>query len=166
MAQWYKAAPHYTIRNENAVKRRKNPGVALRQDGWAEKKIQSAKDRVYRWRSDNPQRFEEIEARRRARKLHALPKWYGELDELVMKEAVDLRVRRSAATGIEWHIDHMVPLQSREACGLHCASNFQVIPASMNLTKGNRMVLCEPLQWLSANAWRAYASTIQPSKQP
>lgn len=89
------------------------------------------------------------QAKRRARKLNATPPWYGELDEFVMREAADLCRLRELATGFAWQVDHMVPLQAKLACGLHCAANVQVIPAALNTAKLNRLIMTEPLEWLS-----------------
>jgi hypothetical protein len=87
--------------------------------------------------------------KRRARKLSATPSWFDELDELVMREAADLCMIRETATNCVWHIDHMVPLQARNACGLHWHANIQVIPQRLNASKSNRMLLTEPLEWLA-----------------
>ena len=87
--------------------------------------------------------------KRRARKLNATPSWFDELDEMVLREAADLCMLREAATGAPWHIDHMIPLQARNACGLHWRANIQVIPQRLNASKSNRMVLTEPLEWLA-----------------
>lgn len=59
-----------------------------------------------------------------------------ELTKLVTFEAHDLRKRRNKATGIEWHVDHIVPLNGKTVSGLHIWSNIQVIPKQMNLRKG------------------------------
>lgn len=40
--------------------------------------------------------------------------------------------------GIAHHVDHIVPLQSPIVCGLHSHTNLRVIPALMNISKGNR----------------------------
>ena len=58
-----------------------------------------------------------------------------EFDEFVFQEAFRLRELRKETTGIEWHIDHIVPLNHKQACGLHNAYNFQVVPAVWNLRK-------------------------------
>ena len=64
-----------------------------------------------------------------------------ELTQLVVAEAHDLRKLRNKTTGIVWHVDHILPLKGKNICGLHIWSNLQVIPAKVNLSKGNREVL-------------------------
>jgi hypothetical protein len=58
-----------------------------------------------------------------------------ELDQFAFDEAGRLKELRKKATGIEWHIDHIIPLNHKNACGLHTAANFQVVPAQWNLSK-------------------------------
>ena len=77
-------------------------------------------------------------SKRRAAKISAIPKWFGELDELAFAEAHDLCKLRQLATGFKWHVDHVIPLISEKVCGLHTYSNISVIPAKLNLSKGNR----------------------------
>ena len=88
-------------------------------------------------------------AQRRAIKRQRIPSWYSEFDTFVLSEAVELCNARIGATGIDWHVDHMIPLQARKASGLHCAHNLQVIPGFMNLRKCNRMVLTQPDEWIA-----------------
>lgn len=61
-----------------------------------------------------------------------------ELDRLVAAEAFMLATRRTAVTGIKWHVDHIIPLNHKLASGLHCAFNIQVVPARWNIQKSNR----------------------------
>ena len=61
-----------------------------------------------------------------------------ELDEFVFTEAAKLKDLRKTVTNIDWHIDHIVPINHKDACGLHNAFNLQVVPASWNVKKGNR----------------------------
>lgn len=71
-----------------------------------------------------------------------------ELTEFVLSEAYSLSADRRVMHGFDWHVDHMIPLQGEGASGLHHWSNLQVIPASMNLSKSNRMIYTEPFEWL------------------
>lgn len=87
-------------------------------------------------------------SRRAAARINAIPCWFGEFDALVFLEAAKLCQVRELQTGIQWHIDHMVPLRAADACGLHCAENIQVIPAAMNLEKNNSMTLTIRNEWL------------------
>ena len=62
----------------------------------------------------------------------------SEFDEFVIEEAAKLSKLREEATGIKWHIDHIIPLFHKEACGLNNAFNLQVVPATWNIAKNNR----------------------------
>jgi len=42
----------------------------------------------------------------------------------------------------------MIPLAARKACGLHVASNCQVIPAKLNVSKNNKLILTQPREWI------------------
>jgi hypothetical protein len=61
-----------------------------------------------------------------------------ELSELVSQEAYHLAQLREKITGIKWHVDHIIPLNGKSVCGLHTWNNLAVIPAVVNLSKGNK----------------------------
>lgn len=74
----------------------------------------------------------------------------SDFDIFAIGEACDLAIRRERLLGGKWHVDHMVPLLAKEACGPHVAANLAVIPASVNVRKQNKMILTTPGSWLGA----------------
>lgn len=76
-------------------------------------------------------------AKRRAAKLQATPKWLTETDYLAILKFYNEAKRLEKETGIKYHVDHIVPLQGVNVCGLHVPWNLQVIPATDNIRKHN-----------------------------
>lgn len=67
----------------------------------------------------------------------ATPNWLSELDDLFIKEIYHLAVLRSELLGIDYHVDHIIPLHGKNVCGLHLPNNLQLLPASENIKKNN-----------------------------
>jgi len=88
-----------------------------------------------RWRAKNKHAINAHTARRKANQLQATPAW---ANQFFIDEIYDLAQRRTRVTGIEWEVDHVVPLKSPLVCGLHVEHNLRVIPAVVNQAKGNR----------------------------
>lgn len=77
--------------------------------------------------------------KRRAAKLKALPKWLTKEELEQIKELYTCAQMFKLYTGQEYHVDHIVPLQGENVCGLHVPWNLQVIPAKENLSKSNKL---------------------------
>ena len=77
----------------------------------------------------------------KAAKINACPPWVRFDDELkwLMQEAYELAALRTKLFGFAWHVDHVVPLRAKQACGLHVPWNLAVIPGSDNCRKQNRL---------------------------
>lgn len=90
--------------------------------------------RLRAWKKRHPERVNAQTAKRYATKLRAIPSWADLKD---IEGFYALAKLRTKLTGIEWHVDHVVPLNSDIVCGLHCEANLQVIPAGPNISKGN-----------------------------
>lgn len=48
-----------------------------------------------------------------------------------------LSAQRTAETGVQHSVDHIVPLKHPLVCGLHCPANLRVIPLAENQAKSN-----------------------------
>ena len=74
------------------------------------------------------------DAKRRAAKIERTVSWANEqLIASYYKEAK----RLEELTGIQFHVDHIIPLQGKMVSGLHVESNLQLLPAHENLGKSN-----------------------------
>lgn len=89
------------------------------------------------YKKQHPEIVAANDAKRRARKIHANVAW---ANTFYINEIYALAKYRTKLHGFAWHVDHIVPLVSDVVCGLHCEFNLQVIPASVNLSKGNNYV--------------------------
>jgi len=122
--------------------------MAEYQRNYVEKNKLAIKQRLSDWKRNNSDKVLSDTRKRQLSKINAVPKWYGEFDSFVNTEAIKLSKLREKATGFKWHVDHMIPLQAKIACGLHCASNLQVIPERLNCVKRNQMMYTEPYEWI------------------
>lgn len=115
---------------------RENPELA-RAATTAYRKANLKKYSAYalKWVKEHPAQDAARAAKRRARTKNATPAW---ANKFFIDEIYDLARRRAKATGIEWHVDHIIPLNHPLVQGLHCEANLQVIPSIANITKGNR----------------------------
>jgi len=68
----------------------------------------------------------------------ATPAWYNSFSVRVKYKERDTM---SKVTGIVHHVDHIIPLQGENVCGLHVHNNLRVIPARDNLRKSNKLEL-------------------------
>lgn len=138
-----------SINDKQKKRRRENIEIYLYKNmEYRRANKEKIKERNSLWEKNNRDKCNAIKAKRRAAKRQAIPSWFSEFDEFAFQQAYELAVERKIETGIEWHIDHIIPLLARKCCGLHCAANIQVIPKAMNLAKGNKMIFTEPLEWL------------------
>jgi 5-methylcytosine-specific restriction endonuclease McrA len=77
----------------------------------------------------NKKDYFEKSASRRATKLNATPIWVNRNQlKQVYEDCPE-----------NYHVDHIIPLQGKNVCGLHVPWNLQYLTPKQNLSKGNRL---------------------------
>ena len=106
-------------------------------------KVKAQKPLKQAYKKANPHKAAAHLAKRRSAKMLRTPKWLSNDDLWMIEQAYELAALRKKATGVAWHVDHVVPLQGQDVSGLHVPWNLQVIPWRQNLSKGNRTIVIE-----------------------
>lgn len=130
------ALKHQEARNarERAKYAANKAAVLAYQAQWRASNPAARTTATAKWRGTNQGQVNAFAAGRRASKLNATPAW---ADEALMKD-IYAYARIMRESGVDCHVDHSVPLQSKQVCGLHTDANLTVLLAEHNTRKGNR----------------------------
>ena len=111
-----------------------------------------ALERTIQWKKDNPEKVKKSRsewkkrnkdkvnyytAKRRAVKLNATPSWITDKDLEWIAFMYSVCREVSEERGEQYHVDHIIPLNSKLVCGLHTPYNLQIITAKKNAQKHN-----------------------------
>lgn len=89
------------------------------------------------WQAQHPEQALERNTRRRFSLLNQTPAWLTK-EDIAEMVAIYAKARKiSKETGIKHHVDHIIPLRGKMACGFHVPWNLQIIPCSENSRKYN-----------------------------
>jgi hypothetical protein len=104
---------------------------------WREKSGMSY-EYTKRTRAKNPGLMHFANAKRHAAKMRRTPAWLNAGHWLEI-ESVYKYCSVLRNIGLDYQVDHIVPLQGKSVSGLHAPWNLQVLTASENASKGNRV---------------------------
>jgi hypothetical protein len=138
----------------NAAYRQENrERVSATKQAWATRNIERSREikrlhyarnrehcseRQNAWRRAHPEHRISDNLNRRVAHRNATPAWANLffIDEIYALA----RLRTKLLTGgVKWSVDHVIPLRSKTVCGLHTHDNLRVVPALLNVRKGNRL---------------------------
>jgi hypothetical protein len=104
--------------------------------GYDDKNREKLNSQKRKWATENKGYYAHKSAERRCYKLDATPPW-SDLEKIKVIYTACQKITES--TKKEHHVDHIVPLKGENVCGLHVWWNLRIIPAKMNLSKGNKV---------------------------
>jgi len=112
--------------------------VYAQQKEWRDANKERVKEYTKKSRQKHKDRVNATNARYRAERLQRTPAWLLENDFNEMQQMYTMAKRRSEVEGIQYHVDHIIPLKGKNVSGLHVPSNLQIITWRENITKNNR----------------------------
>lgn len=92
------------------------------------------------WYKSNPDKAAASASMYRAKVKGATPDWLTQEQKRQVQEFYEHARDCRAVSGQDYHVDHIVPLQGENVCGLHVPWNLQVLPSDVNIAKSNRNV--------------------------
>lgn len=110
----------------------------VRSELWRRGNPEKAKANVSDWQKINRARCREISRRYTLAKRNSAPSWLNEQQKEEIRTFYWLAIDLRSVTGEEYHVDHIVPLQGKNICGLHVPWNLQILPSDLNIAKRNR----------------------------
>lgn len=137
--QWNKE--QYARRDKEADRERKNKHRQENPEIWREynrkywkNNAEVCRERKRKYRKEFPALALVYVRNRQTRKRKAMPAW---ADLEAIKAIYRQCAFASRVTGTKYHVDHFYPLKSDLVCGLHNHYNLRIVPAAVNLSKGN-----------------------------
>lgn len=112
--------------------------IAARRAEWGRKNREYLAQWMKRWREKNRDRFRaNLNSKGPLQRGGVMPAWASK----AAIRAFYIEARRlTKETGVQHHVDHIIPLKGRNVCGLHVETNLQIISAVANRQKGNRLM--------------------------
>lgn len=131
-------AKYYENNKDKIAEYRARPEVKARMAESRRKYYLANKEQFYtkaaEYSKENPDWKAAHCAKRRAKKKQAQPSWANEQYINLFYTLAKEEERRIGTTVV---VDHIIPLQHPDVCGLHCEYNLQLLTQSDNCKKGN-----------------------------
>jgi hypothetical protein len=126
--QWYEKNADSAKKRASQWKKENPDRAASIHKKWASGSPDKIRANNLSWHLKNPGKRKAMNAKRRASKLRQTPPW-AELKAIEMFYI-------NCPAGHE--VDHIIPLQGVDICGLHVLSNLQYLTVSQNRSKSNK----------------------------
>lgn len=109
--------------------------IRAKQQEWDAANRDKVHDQYLRNYARNKGTFIKNALKRSKIKAQAIPKWFD--NDAVNAIYIEAQ-RLTQEYGIQYHVDHIVPLNGKKVCGLHIFDNLQILTAEENLRKSNK----------------------------
>ncbi len=104
---------------------------------YGDKTKEKRAERNKKWNLENRARRLSHNAKRRAARIGATPKWLTNVQLAEIAEIYALAKELQWLSEEPLEVDHIIPLRGADVCGLHVPWNLQILPRSLNAKKSN-----------------------------
>ena len=135
--EWEKNNPDKVSESKKAQRMRNPKKFKLKAIRYREANPDKVKAQITAWFSKNLDKRTAYLSSRRSKKLNATPKWLTDFHFDQILNFYTHAKECELLTGDKYHVDHIIPLQGKDVCGLHVPWNLQILPSDVNLKKNN-----------------------------
>ena len=137
--EWYERNKELTKERARSWALANPEQTTARKAKWRQENSKTHNAYNRKWFAENKDKRSSYQAKRKATILQRTPSWDPDAHLIIAK--YQLAAMLSKASGIEHHVDHIIPLQGKKVSGLHVFSNLRVIPGSDNVKKSNKFLI-------------------------
>jgi len=99
---------------------------------------EKSKQAIKTAKAKKQEKYNALKVKYKTSKLNAIPRW-ADLEKILCLYSVAAMLNKYGTE--KYHVDHLIPLNSKLVCGLHTYDNLRVITAKENLKKGNKFTV-------------------------
>ena len=131
--QWINTNKEYVLAKRLEYNSNNRELLRIKANTYRSNNLEKVKARTNLYRRNNPQLGSYHTSKRRAMKKNAT---HPDHNPSIEKVFIDFRMRISKCVGSDFHVDHILPLNCG---GFHHHGNLQVVPATLNESKRDRL---------------------------
>lgn len=139
LATWKARNPKRVKEQRRQSQERCKAAVAIRRARWIEKNPEKMREHRRKWRGANKDKVLANTRLRQLKKCYATPAWLSADQKKQIQSFYRDAMIRSKQTGSPHDVDHIIPINGKDVCGLHVPWNLQVIPRTENIRKSNKI---------------------------